>query len=211
MCLILFCFLFLLLFSPSCLFWTPCRWIQSISQALAHWPVLECVHYRQIVVSWLVPPEALRPAGVKHCLGPRQGTEDCQETVHPEQTLPETTSHQSAPRKVTSRIHSQKQQLNGESIICHYWAVGSLTAPQQEENPELERVQLLKSPKVLHTGRWESCQWLSWSLSKLCICRLMALCCQLFQHRVASADKRLYIGKYLLLCKAVEHCECTTM
>ncbi len=94
-----FCFIF----SFSALFSihvSPCRWIQSLPEALALWPVLECVHDCQVLVGWLVPPEAVRPAGVQHCCGPEQSPEDYQETVHPEQTLPQTTSHQSASREV---------------------------------------------------------------------------------------------------------------
>lgn len=78
----------------------PCRWIQSLPEALAHWPLPECVHDRQVLVGWLVHPEALRPAGVQHCPGPGQSPEDRPEAVHSEQTLPQTTSHQSAPREV---------------------------------------------------------------------------------------------------------------
>lgn len=118
--LILFSFLFLHFCPPPCLCCSSCRWIQSLPEALAHWPVLERVHDRQVLVSRLVSPEALRPAGVQHCPGFRQSPEDREETVHPEQTLSQTTSHQSPQRKVTHWDTLAGNKLNEEGIICHY-------------------------------------------------------------------------------------------
>lgn len=95
-----------------------CRWIQGLPEALAHWPVPECVRDCQVLGGRLPRPEALRPAGVQRRPDPGESTEDHQETVHSEQTLPQTTSHQSAQREVAHwNTKHGKQTKQGRHIL----------------------------------------------------------------------------------------------
>lgn len=69
-------------------------------------------------------------------------------------------------------------------------AAGSLTSRLKwvytgKTQSYLSGFEISKSPKTLHTGRWEICQWVTHMLSlgkftfKICICRLLALWFQL--------------------------------
>lgn len=181
---------------PPCV----CRWIQSLPEAPAHWPLLECFHYRQVLVIGLVSSEALCPAGVQHRPGPGKSPEDRQEDVHPEQTLPQTTSHQSTQREVAHWGTQRENKLNQDCIICNtgvsggcflWWfskALGSHSLSQVGHAGKSEgtlsrkssALNLAKSQKLYSQGGGKTCQWVhNYSLWAKAWCRHLVLWFQL--------------------------------
>lgn len=76
------------------------RGIQGLPEAAAHRLLLELVHGAQVLDRGLCPPASLRATGGRDQATPGEGSEDREEALHPEQTLPETAQTQPPERKV---------------------------------------------------------------------------------------------------------------